>query len=81
MEWVSKYLVTAVTDSGVSELSTRKATRGDQILQAKVPVRSEVEGMTRVVSMLISEQAAKAKIIVLAVIAADEVYFVGFCML
>jgi hypothetical protein len=71
-------LVTAVTDSSVSELPTWKATRGDQILQAEVPVRSKVECVARVVSMLISEETAKAKIIVLAVIAADEIAFVGF---
>lgn len=81
VECVSKYLVTAVTDSGVSELPTGKAARRDQILQAKVPVRSEVEGMARVVPVLISEQAAKAKIIVLAVIATDEIDFVDFCVL
>jgi len=71
-------LVTAVTDSGVSELPARKTARGDQILQAEVSVRPQVEGVTRVVSMLIPEKAAKAKIIVLTLITADEVAFVGF---
>jgi hypothetical protein len=78
---MSKYLVTAVTDSGVSELPARKTARGDQILQAEVSVRPQVEGVTRVVSMLIPEKAAKAKIIVLTLITADEVAFVGFCLL
>lgn len=78
---MSKYLVTAVTDSGVSELTTGKTARGDQILQAEVSIGSQVEGVARVVSMLISEEAAKAKIIILALIAADEVAFVGFCLL
>jgi hypothetical protein len=65
----------------VSELATGKTARGDQILQAEVPVRSKVEGVARVVAMLISEEAAKAKIIVLAVIAADEIAFIGLCVL
>lgn len=81
MGGTSKYLVTAVTDRGVSELPTRKTARGDQILQAEVSIRSQVEGVARVVSMLISEEAAKAKVIVLAFIAADKVAFVGFCLL
>ena len=65
----------------MSELPTGKAARGDQILQAEVPVRSKVEGVARVVSMLVSEETAKAKIIVLALIAADQIAFIGFCAL
>lgn len=78
---MSKNLFTAVTDSGVSELPTGKAARGDEIFQAEVPVRSKMEGVARVVSMFISEEAAKAKIIVLALIAANEIAFIGLCAL
>lgn len=57
--WISTYLVTAVTDSGVAELPAREAARCDQILEAEVTVRSEVEGVTRVMAMLVSEETAK----------------------
>jgi hypothetical protein len=66
-------LVAAVTDSGVAELTTREAARGDQIFQGEVTVRAKVESMARVVTVLVSEETTKAQIIVFAVIAADEI--------
>jgi hypothetical protein len=71
-------LVTAVTDSGVAELTTREAARSDQIFQGEVTVRAKLEGMTRVVTVLISEETTKAQVIVLAVIAADEIAAISF---
>jgi hypothetical protein len=79
--WISTYLVTAITDSGVAELPAREAARCDQILQAEVTVRSEVEGVTRVVAMLVSKETAEAKIVIFAVIAAYEIALVCFCLL
>jgi len=70
--------VTAVTDSGVAELTTRETARSDQIFQGEVTVRAKVEGMTRVVTVLISEETTKAQVIVLSVIATDEIAAISF---
>lgn len=73
-------IVTAITNGSVLELAARKAARHDQVLQAEVAVRAEREGVSRVVTMFVSQQAAKAQVIVLTVIAADQVAIIGFCI-
>jgi hypothetical protein len=73
-------LLTAVTDGGVLELTAGKAAGHDQVLQAEVAVRAKGESVGRVVTMLISQKAAETQVIVLAVIAADQVAVISFCM-
>jgi hypothetical protein len=80
-EWTRTYLVTAVADSGVAELPARQAARCDQILQAEFTVRSKVEGVARVVTMLVTEETAETKIIIFAVIAAYEIALICLCFL
>lgn len=74
-------LITSIADSRMAELAARQAARCDEILQAEVTVRSEVESVTRVVAMLVSEEAAKAKVVVFAIIAAYKIALVCFCSL
>jgi hypothetical protein len=71
-------LLTAVTDGGVLELTAGKAAGHDQVLQAEVAVRAKGESVGRVVTMLISQKAAETQVIVLAVIAADQVAVISF---
>lgn len=75
---VETYLVTPVTDSSMAELTARKAARCDEVLQAEVTVGAEVEGVTGVVAMLVTKKAAKAQVVVFAIIAADKIALVGF---
>lgn len=73
-------LLTAIANGGVLELATGKAAGHDQVLQAEVAVRAKGESVARVVTMLISQEAAETQVIVLAVIAADQVAVISFCM-
>lgn len=60
------YLLTAVTDGSVLEQPTRSATGRDQILQAEVTVRSKLESVRRMVTVLVPQETAKTQIVVLA---------------
>lgn len=82
MVWVRRvvYLLTAITDGSVLELATGKAARHDEVLQAEVAVRAKREGVARVVAVLVTQQATKAKVIVLAVIAAHQVALIDLCI-
>jgi hypothetical protein len=75
---IGTYLITAVANSGVAELPSRKATRCDQILQAEVTVRAEVECVTRVVAMSIPKKASQAEVVIFALLATYEVALIGF---
>lgn len=80
-KWVGTYLVTAVADSSMAELAARKTARCDEVLQAEIAVGSEMESVTGVVAMFVPEKAAKAKVVVFAIVAAYEVALVCFCSL
>lgn len=74
-------LVTSITDSCVLELTTWKAARHYDILQAEVAVNSRQEFVGRVVTMLVPHETTKAQVIVFTVIAADQVCFIGLCII
>jgi hypothetical protein len=74
------YLLTSIANGSVLELATGKAARHDQVLQAEVAVRAKREGVGRVVAVLVAQQATKAKVIVLAVIASHQVALIDLCI-
>lgn len=78
---IGTYLITAVANSGMAELPSRKATRCDQILQAEITVRAEVECVTRVVAMSIPKKASQAEVVIFALLATYEIALIGFCSL
>jgi hypothetical protein len=76
----SIYLLTSITNGSVLELATGETARHDQVLQAEVAVRAKREGVGRVVAVLVAQQATKAKVVVLAVIASHQVALIDFCI-
>lgn len=74
--WYS-YLVTAIAHGCMLELAAWLATRHYRILQAEIAVGSKLEGVSRVVTMLVPQEATKAQIVVLAVVATHHIGFIG----
>ena len=60
------------------ELTAGKAARHDQVFQAEVAIRPELEGMRGVVTMLVSQEATEAQIVVLTVKATHQVGLISF---
>lgn len=62
------------------ELTARKASRHDEVLQAEVTVGAQGKGVGRVVTVLVAQQATKAEVKVLAVKATHKVAVIHLCV-
>lgn len=76
----SIYLFTAITLGRVLELPSRGAASHNQLFQTEVAVRHKLEGVRRVVPVLVPQETTETQVIILAFVAPNHVGGTVLCL-